>query len=260
MGIDEWVTFQRISTPVSHVVRTVTMHNDMVGWVKSGQKRLISPAGTIRFDKGSAFLIPRSTQWDMRNEASPCGRYEARILAFAPSLIDAFREQFGQFSGSASVQGCASTTADDVFLSTFSHAVAALQHPDSSKNVRVHRALEVLLMLAERGIVFSPLRILAWADRMHRLVSQRPHARWTLDEVASAFHMSAITLQRRLADEGTSFSRCLREARLETAMALLHDPTLQVSEVASRCGYESHSRFSSAFRNRFGFTPSHLRS
>ena len=47
--------------------------------------------------------------------------------------------------------------------------------------------------------------------------------------------------------------------RLETALVLLQSSTLQVSEIAARCGYESHSRFSAAFRERFGFPPSQLR-
>lgn len=42
-------------------------------------------------------------------------------------------------------------------------------------------------------------------------------------------------------------------------MGLLQTTGLQVSEIAGRCGYESHSRFSAAFRERFGFAPSHLR-
>jgi len=134
-----------------------------------------------------------------------------------------------------------------------------LQSPEASDAMREHRAMEVLLLLAERGLVFAASRELAWADRVRRLLSQRPQAPWTLQQVAEAFHLSASSLQRRLAEESASFSQCIREVRLETAMALLQDSALQVSEVAARCGYDSHSRFSAAFRERFGFAPSHLR-
>ncbi len=51
----------------------------------------------------------------------------------------------------------------------------------------------------------------------------------------------------------------VREVRMETALALLQSTPLSVGEVAARCGYESHSSFSSAFRQRFGFAPSDLR-
>ncbi|MBT9504017.1 MAG: helix-turn-helix transcriptional regulator [Burkholderiaceae bacterium] len=260
MNLFSGASAQRIFTRVSHTVRTATVRDDLVGWVVSGRKRLATPSGETRFAPGQVFVIPRSTQWDMINEAAPGGHYEARLMSFAPQLVERFHERFGQFAGVPAVQSCASSAADEAFLATFGHATAALNEPVASQAVREHRALEVLLLLSERGLVFAPARELAWADRVHRLVGQRPHAGWTVDEVASAFHASASTLQRRLADEGTSVSRCVREVRLEAAMVLLQQGAgLQVSEIAARCGYDSHSRFSAAFRQRFGFAPSHLR-
>jgi AraC-like DNA-binding protein len=248
-----------VLTRVPHVVRTATVRDDLVGWVLAGHKQLCTPLGATRFSSGHAFMIPRSTQWDMRNEPVPGGHYQARLISFAPQLVELFHERFGQFAATPAVQGCAGTVADEAFTATFNHAATALQEPDASDAVRQHRALEVLLLLAERGLVFAPVRELSWTDRVHRLVGQRPHAPWTVDDVARAFHLSASTLQRRLADEGTGVSQCVREVRLEAAMALLQGSSLQVSEISARCGYESHSRFSAAFRKRFGFAPSHLR-
>ncbi|MDC6169905.1 helix-turn-helix transcriptional regulator [Paucibacter sp. XJ19-41] len=250
---------QLISTRVPHRVRTATVRDDLVGWVLSGRKRLSTPFGETRFATGQVFVIPRSTQWDMINEPAAGGHYEARMMGFAPPLIERFHERFAQFTATPAVQSCASTVADEAFAASFDHATAALLDPEASQALREHRALEVLLLLAERGLVFAPARELGWTDRVHRLVGQRPHAAWTVDEVARAFHLSASTLQRRLADEATSLSRCVREVRLEAAMALLQGSDLQVSEIAARCGYDSHSRFSAAFRQRFGYAPSHLR-
>lgn len=256
---------QTISSAVRHQVRTATVRDDLVGWVMAGRKRLVTPAGEVQFAAGDVFLIPRLTQWDMLNEPPAGGRYEARVLSFTPGLLERFHQRFGQFAATPAVQGCASTEADEDFAASFSHAFQALKAPQGEASSAVsaamceHRALEVLLLLAERALVFAPAREMSWAERVRRLVGQRPQAPWTLAEVAQAFHLSASSLQRRLAEESASFSQCMREVRLETAMALLQDPELQVSEVAARCGYDSHSRFSAAFRERFGFAPSHLR-
>ncbi|QPF71578.1 helix-turn-helix transcriptional regulator [Roseateles sp. DAIF2] len=252
---------QLIRTRVSHRIRTATFRDDLVGWLMAGRKRLATPAGEIRFGAGQVFLIPRATQWDLVNEAAPGGVYEARLIGFAPPLIERFHQRFGQFAGVPALQGAAGTAADAAFAATFEHASAALrEEPDSSEAMREHRALELLLLLAERGLVFAPARGLAWADRVQRLVGQRPQADWTVEALARAFHLSASTLQRRLAEEGSSVSRCVREVRLEAALALLQQGSgLQVSEIAARCGYDSHSRFSAAFRQRFGFAPSDLR-
>jgi len=100
---------------------------------------------------------------------------------------------------------------------------------------------------------------LTWAERVRRLVAQRPHAAWGVNELANSFHVSPSTLRRRLEQEGQTVSDCIREVRLETALLLLQSSTWSISEIAARAGYASHSRFSAAFRTRFGFAPSHLR-
>lgn len=248
-----------ISTTVRHRVHTTIVRDDMLGWVVSGSKRLVTPQGSVGFRTGEVFVIPRATQWDMVNDPAPQGRYIARMLTFAPALVTHFHERFGQFVAIPTVQGCARLRADDNFTETFARAASALEDAEASQVVQQHRALEVLLLLAERGLVFASTRELGWADRVRRLVAQRPQAGWTVDDIARAFHLSASTLQRRLAEDGSSVSQCVREMRLETALGLLQTTDLQVSDIAGRCGYESHSRFSAAFRERFGFAPSHLR-
>ena len=250
---------QLIFTRMTHTIRTVTVRDDLIGWVRSGKKRLCTPHGETQFTPGQVFLIPRATHWDVINEAPPGGHYQADIISFTPRLLETFFERFGQFAAMAAVQGNGRTHADAAFASTFEHAVSALGDSGASHAVRDHRALEVLLLLAERGLVFAPASELTWSDRVYRLVAQRPHATWSVKDVAHAFHTSTSTLRRRLAEEGTAVSRCVRDVRLEAAMALLQGSNLQVSEIATRCGYDSHSRFSAAFRQRFGYAPSHLR-
>ena len=248
-----------ISTTVHHRVRTVTVRDDMVGWVMSGCKRLIRPQGSTNFRQDEVFVIPRATHWEIVNDPAPQGRYVARILTFSPALVALFHQRFGQFAALPTLQGCASLNAHTQFTDTLSRAASALEDPAASPAMQQHRTLEVLLLLAESGLVFAPVHELSWADRVRRLVGQRPQAAWALDEIAQAFNLSTSTLQRRLAEEGASASQCLREVRLETALSLLQSTALQVSDIAARCGYESHSRFSAAFRERFGFTPSQLR-
>ncbi|ODS62005.1 MAG: AraC family transcriptional regulator [Acidovorax sp. SCN 65-108] len=220
----------QIATTVHHRIHTVTVRMDSVGWVVSGTKHLVTPGGGHRYPRGRVFVLPRGAQWEVVNDPAPQGRYVARLLCFAPELVEQFHRLFGQFAAVPPVQGCAGLAADATFEDSFTRAVAALESDASSQALREHRALEVLLMLAEAGIVFAPPGELGWAERV-----------------------------RRLAQEGETVSQCLRDVRLETALVLLQSSTLQVSEIAARCGYESHSRFSAAFRERFGFPPSQLR-
>ena len=146
----------QIATTVHHRIHTVTVRMDSVGWVVSGTKHLVTPGGGHRYRSGRVFVLPRGAQWEVVNDPAPQGRYVARLLCFAPELVEQFHRLFGQFAAVPPVQGCAGLAADATFEDSFTRAVAALESDASSQALREHRALEVLLMLAEAGIVFAP--------------------------------------------------------------------------------------------------------
>lgn len=251
-----------LQTTVHHRIRTITVRDDMLGYIHAGSKQLLRPDEDMRFRMGEFFLIARNTQWDMVNEVHPQGQYLAHAFLFTPDVVELFHTRFPQFDGVNGLHGlqsCSRLVADAAFRAVFDRVFSSVRNAEVSHELNQHRLLELLLMLAERGIVFARPSALSWSDRVRRVVSQRPHALWTIDELANHFHTSASTLRRRLDSEGSTFRDCIREIRLETGLLLLETTMLPISDIAYRSGYASHSRFSAAFRERFGFSPSHLR-
>ncbi len=81
-------------------------------------------------------------------------------------------------------------------------------------------------------------------------------------DVAFAAEISGIstrTLQRMLAQSGSSYSKIVQEARFDLARKRLDDPDMKVIDVAMMVGYESPQHFSRAFRRFTGVTPSQYR-
>jgi AraC-like DNA-binding protein len=72
---------------------------------------------------------------------------------------------------------------------------------------------------------------------------------------ASELGMSARTLQRRLGEDGTSFSQVLDDLRRELSDELLRSRKLAVAEVAFLLGYSEPSAFQRAFRRWRGVSP-----
>jgi transcriptional regulator GlxA family with amidase domain len=68
---------------------------------------------------------------------------------------------------------------------------------------------------------------------------------------------------RSLSSFKREFQRCygmppgrwLLERRLERASALLNTTSMNVTQIAFECGFESSSHFSRAFKDKFGRTP-----
>lgn len=77
--------------------------------------------------------------------------------------------------------------------------------------------------------------------------------------VAEQLGCSSRTLQRRLAEMGTSFRDQLNLVRKEMALSYLRDSGLQIVDVAMLLGYSEHSAFSRAFKAWTGSSPQELR-
>lgn len=76
-----------------------------------------------------------------------------------------------------------------------------------------------------------------------------------LAEAAKYFHVSERTLQRRLAEAGTSLADLRDDVRRELADRLLGETELSATEIADRLGYSQPSAFTRSTMRWFGATP-----
>jgi AraC-like DNA-binding protein len=72
--------------------------------------------------------------------------------------------------------------------------------------------------------------------------------------VAELFALHPRTLNRRLRQDGTTYSALLAQARFDVARELLRDTRLPVCEIARALGYAGTTPFSHAFRRWSGIT------
>lgn len=70
---------------------------------------------------------------------------------------------------------------------------------------------------------------------------------------------SLRTLQRRLAEEGLTYSRLVEQVRFNTAIRLLQDPSLKLLNIAIELGYSDAAHFTRAFKRWTGTSPSEFR-
>jgi len=91
----------------------------------------------------------------------------------------------------------------------------------------------------------------ARAQVRHALLSGEP----ALEIIAEKMGMSAGSLQRRLRDQGLTFTALVDKVRCELATYYLQQRHLPISELALLLGYSEVSAFSRAFRRWFGISP-----
>lgn len=81
-----------------------------------------------------------------------------------------------------------------------------------------------------------------------------------VDVVASVLSLSRRTLNRRLAERGTSIRDLIAEVRLQVAQQLLRDTDLTIADIAVTTCYSDVAAFSRAFSARMGLSPAAWRS
>lgn len=85
------------------------------------------------------------------------------------------------------------------------------------------------------------------------------HGTPTIQQLAAAAGQSVRTFQRRLAEEGTTFSELLEDVRREHAMAGLAGRDSSSGEIAAFLGYKRQSSLTRAVRRWSGTTPRTIR-
>ena len=86
-----------------------------------------------------------------------------------------------------------------------------------------------------------------------------PFADCSREEVARLTLLSQRTLQRRLAEAGTSFQDLRDRVRADIALKYLRQSSLQAAQIAEILGYSEPAAFTRAFRRQHGLTPSAAR-
>jgi AraC-like DNA-binding protein len=95
---------------------------------------------------------------------------------------------------------------------------------------------------------------------MEYLVSLLVHeGRADLGNLAEAAGLSCRTLQRKLAQAGTSYRSLLKSASLRMAQQRLSGSSIRVTDIAAELGYTDVSNFARAFQSQVGLSPSEYR-
>lgn len=99
-----------------------------------------------------------------------------------------------------------------------------------------------------------------YADAIRRLIRLYARDGWlTIERAGEVSDASPRTIQRRLKDEQTTFSRLVEDTRSEMASELLQETDATMSDIARELGYHHQGDFTRAFRRWAGVTPSEYR-
>lgn len=93
--------------------------------------------------------------------------------------------------------------------------------------------------------------------RVHAaLIERLPLGEPSADKIAELLHMSARNLQRKLAEEGSSYKELLNDTRRDLALSYMRDPNYSLTEITYLLGFTDSRSFNRAFKRWTGKAPS----
>jgi AraC-like DNA-binding protein len=240
------------------LLRRLTADAPMLISVKRGIKRLRFDGRDYCARPGEFVMIDGGCSFDVINEPDADKVYEAVALVFEPELI-AETAGIGLPAAASPISPLKSVPAE--LMEAFERTCKAIADTKGiPQKIALHRARELLAWLESKARPFSLIDATPHSRRVRALVSGKPDQAWRAPEIARNLGMSEASLRRHLAAEKQSLSAIIFEIRMGHALTLLQATDRPITQVAYDVGYESASRFSTRFRDRFGCAPSDIRS
>lgn len=130
---------------------------------------------------------------------------------------------------------------------------------DTSMAWRINRLIDELLYAVAGGAADSQVvrRDVLNLDQVRRRVMEQLDRRWTLDDLVpvTGYGKTQLTYLVRSAT-GLSPMAMVRRLRVDVAQHWLKTSTLDITDIALRCGFQSSQQFATVFRKLTGVSPS----
>ena len=95
---------------------------------------------------------------------------------------------------------------------------------------------------------------------LHDFLVQNIGKRITIDELSRKFHINPTTMKKTFKSEyKMSIAAHMKIHRMEEATAMIINTNKSIGQVAKEVGYESQSKFTTAFKNIYGISPTEYR-
>ena len=125
-----------------------------------------------------------------------------------------------------------------------------LDAPNPSADPAMARYAQQLLEVSLQSQTPSMLE-----DVRHTILLLLPRGRCSIEQVAAHLGVVCRTVQRRLADDGISFSSLVNDLRVELAQRHVVDSDRSLTDVAALLGFSAPSGFSRWYQGQFGCSP-----
>lgn len=256
---DVFVHDFRMTTDIVKSKVNLRMH--MFSFLQVGKKQVHFGGTSVAVNKDQSLLIKKGNcLWTELLDTENI--YYCKLFFFSEKMLKEFLKKHITTLSGHKKETPFFIIENDHYITSYLNSLSTIDDNPSlfSDNFLSVKFEEIMLYLISKyGNSFSSYLqslVVAKTSPFREIVERNIYSNLKLEEIAFLCNMSLSTFKRHFINEyRSSPGKWLQEKRLQKAKTLLEQGNLKASDIYWEMGYNNLSNFSTAFKNRFGFSP-----
>jgi AraC-like DNA-binding protein len=234
---------------------------NMFSFLQVGKKQVHFAGTWVAVNKEQSLLLKKGN-WLWTELLDPEANYYCKLLFFSDKKLENFLNKHGESLLIVKDKSPYFIIKNDAYILSYLNSLSAISESPNvlMKNLLAVKFEELMLYLLQKyGRKFELYLhslIINEKSQFKKIVENQIDSNLKLEEVAFLCHMSLSTFKRNFTKEyKVSPGKWLQDKRLQKSKNILERGDLKPSDIYLDFGYNNLSNFSTAFKNKFGFSP-----
>lgn len=240
----------------------VNLNMHMFSFLQTGKKQVHFANASVLVNNKQSLLIKKGNcLWTELLDTESI--YYCKLFFFSENRLQDFINKHIENKDVKNESQSYFTIENDTYINSYLDTLSTITPSTFSNNLLSIKFDELLLYLINKhGSSFENYLIsliTQEASSFKKNIEKNVYSTLTLEEIAFLCNMSLSTFKRHFIKHyGVSPGKWLRDKRLIKAKELLENTNLSSSDIYLDCGYTNLSNFSSAFKTKFGVSPTKI--
>lgn len=234
---------------------------NMFSFLQVGKKQVHFAGTSVAVNKDQSLLLKKGN-WLWTELLDTEVIYYCKLFFFSDKTLKNFLYKHSEYQYPVKDGSPYFTIRNDAYIISYLNSLSTISESPTvfMENLLAVKFEELMLYLLQKyGRKFEIyLRSLIVKEKspFKKIVENQIHSNLKLEEIAFLCHMSLSTFKRQFIKEyKVPPGKWLQNKRLQKSREILSQGDLKPSDIYLDFGYNNLSNFSTAFKNKFGFSP-----
>ncbi|WP_106794687.1 AraC family transcriptional regulator [Aquimarina sp. Aq78] len=247
------------------IIKTkVNLNMHMFSFLQVGKKQVHFAGTSVTVNKDQSLLLKKGN-WLWTELLDTDAIYYCKLLFFSEKILKDFLDKHIQNQQITKEEVPYFAIRNDAYITSYLNSLSTISDAPTVfiENLLSVKFEEIMLYLihkyGKKFELYLRSLIVEETSPFKKIIESKIHSNLKLEEIAFLCNMSLSTFKRHFINEyKASPGKWLQDKRLQKAKEALELGKLTPSDIYLDFGYNNLSNFSTAFKNKFGFSPKEI--